>query len=363
MKRTMKSMILALIFISTLSCNAFAEKSKEKKETFNLDAKLQKIIKLASLAPSSHNAQMWKLKIINNNELLVILDSQRTLKSVDSKNREALISLGAFIENFVEASKTYNYETEVQIFDEFQKDNSIVKLTLKNKEFINTELQISNIEKRHSIKTAFKKLAIKPEDFLALTSINNQNIKYFDLSSEKGQYLSTSLYDSNVKQAWDKEKQEELAQWIRVSEKESNNKKDGIRAEMMGITGFKKPFYYLFVNKNSTKTKSFINAGLKKVKEQVENCSGYVIISTKSDETADLINCGRLLEKVLLKATELKVAVHPMSQVLEEDPWKSEISKKLDTKENIQMVLRIGYVDDYGNPTSLRRDISEIIIN
>jgi len=68
------------------------------------------------------------------------------------------------------------------------------------------------------------------------------------------------------------------------------------------------------------------------------------------------------LERFLLKANKLKVAVHTMSQILHEKPWKDEISNKLEVQGYVQMVLRIGYVDDYGKPNSLRRDIYDFII-
>ena len=192
--------------------------------------------------------------------------------------------------------------------------------------------------------------------------INKSNVTYYDLESEKGKYLKESVYKAFEKEAIDKGVQDELAKWIRLSDKEAKEKKDGMSAEMMGMGGIKKYFYYPLVTEKTIKSNIFVNSGIKVAKKQTENCSGYLVVKSSSNSISDLIDTGRTMEKILLKSNELKVAVHPMSAVLHVEPWKDEISGKLGLTEPVQMVLRVGYVKEYGEPTSLRRDIWDIIV-
>lgn len=362
MKKILSVLLLPLLLLSFISCATYGkdEKKDMDKKTI-LSKETEEIIRLASLAPSSHNAQMWKLKVINEKEFLVIWDDSRKLPASDPTNREAMISIGTFIENFVEAAKGYNLNTQVQIFDKLDSSNSVAKLILTEQKYENTATMIQNITERHSIKTPFKTTDIKENHLKELISLGN-NINYFPLTSKKGVYIKESMYDASVEEAFNTATQEELSQWIVTSLKEDKERKDGMRAEQMGMEGIKKYFYYAFLNKNSVRSKSFINPGLKKSKEQVENCAGFAIITSKDNSIPELVNTGRTLERFLLKANELKVAVHTMSQILHEKPWKDEISSKLEVNGDVQMVLRIGYVDDYGKPNSLRRDIYDFII-
>lgn len=83
---------------------------------------------------------------------------------------------------------------------------------------------------------------------------------------------------------------------------------------------------------------------------------------TGSDAPVELIRTGMLLQRVWLEATRQEVAVHPMSQLLEESPYKAEIQGKLGLSKPVQMVLRLGYVSSYGENKRIRRDLPEYLI-
>ena len=42
-----------------------------------------------------------------------------------------------------------------------------------------------------------------------------------------------------------------------------------------------------------------------------------------------LIEYGRVFENMLLKIRERMIAIHPMTQMLEEEPWKNKIAKEM----------------------------------
>jgi hypothetical protein len=47
-----------------------------------------------------------------------------------------------------------------------------------------------------------------------------------------------------------------------------------------------------------------------------------------------------------------------MTQMLEEERWRNEISKQHGPKMIPQFVLRVGYLEKYPDPVSLRRPVS-----
>ena len=67
------------------------------------------------------------------------------------------------------------------------------------------------------------------------------------------------------------------------------------------------------------------------------------------------------LVKIWLSAVECGVSVHPMSAILEEEPYRSLIKQDLGLKEQPQMVMRLGIADDYGENAAIRRDLADYI--
>ncbi len=321
---------------------------------------IKEIINYGALAPSSHNAQMWQVKIVSVHEIIVMLDQERTLPQVDPLNRESLISLGGFIENMVAAAPQYNLEADVRILTQKPTDTEIAAVTFKTKTMGDSSDEvIANIKNRHTIRIPYLKKELTEQDLNRLKAIS-QNISYFPLNSNAGQYLKTAIIQATKQQVADDAKQMELAGLMRFSKKDAAAKKDGLTPEMMGLSGIAKWFVTTFFNQNTVLSKSFREQTVATVKKQAENCAGFIMISSPDQSVESLVNSGRTLEKLLLKATGLKIAVHPLSAPLEESPWQEEIAGKIGVNQEVQMLLRVGYVKDYGKPVSKRRAVTII---
>lgn len=70
-----------------------------KSRVVQLDDLSKTILYHASFAPSGHNSQPWKVRIISPREWMIEVDESRRLPVVDPDNRELLLSIGAFVEN------------------------------------------------------------------------------------------------------------------------------------------------------------------------------------------------------------------------------------------------------------------------
>jgi hypothetical protein len=67
------------------------------------------------------------------------------------------------------------------------------------------------------------------------------------------------------------------------------------------------------------------------------------------------------MERLLLKIREKNIAIHPMTQILEEPSTKQMLNQAINISENIQFILRVGYLKDYPQPVSLRRPVDWFI--
>jgi nitroreductase len=356
LQRITKNFFLVLIgglLLLSLNCVSYAGNENNS----DLEKKINEIINYGALAPSTHNFQMWKVKIVSDDEIIVMLDRGHSLPQVDPTNRESMISLGAFIENMVEAAPSYDLEAEVHLLtgDPFADEiaSIVFKPGIPAPDFKDITPDIKN---RHTIRRPYLKKELLMDNLKSIKTIS-ADLTYFPLISSEGQYLKEIIIKAMQQQVANDQKQIEFAGVTRFSKKEALAKKDGITPAMMGLSGIAKWFVESFYNQNAVLSKSFREQTVATTKKQAENCAGFVVISSPGNSVESLINVGRLLERFLIKATGLKIAVQPMSAPLEENPWQAEISQKLGLKQKAHMLLRVGYVKNYDKPVSLRREV------
>jgi len=60
-------------------------------------------------------------------------------------------------------------------------------------------------------------------------------------------------------------------------------------------------------------------------------------------------------------ARERNIAIHPMTQFLEEKEGQKQIADNHDAKVIPPFVLRVGYLSNYPDPVSLRRPVSRFV--
>jgi hypothetical protein len=190
----------------------------------SISKNIAQILKCASLAPSSHNTQPWKVKIISESELIIQSDSTRWLPKVDPDNRELLLSIGAFWENLIQAALAFGFEAQTEVQATNPKDTDILKVRLVRC----PPLKDNSLELMKMRVTNRKSYENRDLDTLHLKELKKllpNNLTYFPRKSKEGEWIANSLIDASKKQAFDDEKQKELAEWLRFSRSEVKKKK------------------------------------------------------------------------------------------------------------------------------------------
>ena len=321
---------------------------------------LRNALSYASLAPSSHNAQMWKVSYsVSRSAFTVMLDRSRALRKVDPLDREGYISIGAYVQTMEVALDAFGYSPVVEIME--KNGEAVATVTLRAfGSAVPDKARIALLEQRHTDKRNFKINAIDDQARAAILATDQAALSFIPRGSESYAYLQEGIVKAMEKQSANQEKRNELSDWLRYSDKERDAKRDGLPAEQLGITGIKKFFYYFFVDKEYAQGDSYAKQGVDMTREQAENNAGFFIL-TGGNTPEELIRTGMSLQKAWLMATRYQVAIHPMSQLLEEEPYRSEIQKRLHLKQSVQMVLRAGYVPKYLKNNKIRRDIDQFI--
>jgi len=129
----------------------------------------------------------------------------------------------------------------------------------------------------------------------------------------------------------------------------------------MEIQGFAGWFVRNFYNRESVLKQSFREQTVDVVAKQVKTGGGWVVVTSTDSRIQTLVEYGRAFENVFLKARDKMIAIHPMTQMLEEKPWKNKVAMELGVPGEVQWILRIGYVKSYPDPVSLRAPVSRFV--
>jgi hypothetical protein len=275
------------------------------------------------------------------------------------------LSIGAFIENLVIAAGAHGYKTDIQIVAKDKTDTEIAEVRLQKDK--KGDFPLEKIKKRRTVRSNYLDQEIKPDDVKFITKHDTRSCLiptasphsfYFPNTSPQGKYLQEGNIEANRTQAFRNAAQEELANWIRWSNKEAKQFRNGLTPESMEIKGFAGFYVRNFYNRESVLKKSFREQTVDIVAKQVKTCGGWLIVTSQDSNIPTLIEYGRVWENMLLKIREMMIGIHPMSQMLEEEPWKKQMVKELGLSGEVQWILRIGYLKSYPDPVSLRMPIS-----
>ena len=190
---------------------------------------IQNALWYSSIAANSHNTQMWSVKLYpKENRLQISIDESRVLNVVDSEKREAYISLGCYIETMSVAFSAYGYDTQINCNDlsvqvAYQKrDNATVDTT-----------KLSLIDKRHTDKSAYSNGKIEQKTVNALLN-KYSALSVYQNGDENFDYIKRISMDAVTVQSANQAYRDELAEWMRFSDKEAASKLDRSEERRVG---------------------------------------------------------------------------------------------------------------------------------
>jgi len=318
------------------------------------------ILYLASLAPSGHNTQPWFVQYLEPYHWIIGIDKSRWLPGVDPAHRETILSIGAFIQNLEYASTNLGYHCRLTILAGTNLDENIVEIQL-TKALGKTTHVIDQIKLRRTVRSNFLSDVLKTEDSDYLLQDDIDFIHYLPNTSKEHQWLNEQTIEANRIQAYRNAAQIELSNWIRFTSKDAAKHLDGLTLASMEIEGI--PGWYVrnFFGKEDVMKKSFREQSIAKVVKQVAESAGWLIITSKDNSVPALLEAGMRLERLWLKIRDKNIAIHPMTQILEEAETNQLLTHALGIQEPVQFLLRTGYLKTYPDPVSLRRPVAQFI--
>ncbi len=334
-----------------------------------------KAIAVGINAPSPHNTQSWKFKVINDTTMYLYVNENILLTATDPPCRQIHMGAGCFIETLVIGATTFGYKSNVTYFPEGYESQKafgvkpVAKIELL-KAIESADSLSSYINTRQTNRREYNGDLISKQEFETLKEIAgnlhsklifiNENFKpYFEIFN-KGFEIESRTFRTN----------EETRNLFRFSEKQRAEKGDGISIPQMGYHGIMKYLAERSLdngNKEKWHSDKSINLSMKNVAKGIESSKGIVIWVTEANTFEDWIKSGRDYVRFSLALTQQNLYAHPYNQAIQEyDEMKAirdDLDKLLNIKGNqkIQMVVRIGRSSE--PYLSYRRPLDTYIIN
>jgi hypothetical protein len=311
----------------------------------------------AALAPSGHNTQPWTVTIVDRGHWRIGTARQRWLPAVDPANRETLLSVGAFLENLMVAAQQLGYAADYNVIARAAADAQLIELRLRKAGM--AAYPLARLKTRRTVRRGYLNDLIRGDDLQAITDKSPDCI-YFARDTAPARYLADATIEANRMQAYRDAAQEELAHWIRWSKADQARHQNGLTPAGMEITGVAGWYVSTFYNRDSVLKKSFRETTVKQIVERVAQGGGWLVMTGPSD-VAGLIETGRRFERLWLKLRERRIAIHPMTQLLEETPSAANVARTLGIGGTPQFILRVGYVNNYPDPVSPRMPVGNFV--
>jgi Nitroreductase family len=316
----------------------------------------KEILLLASLAPSGHNTQPWFVQYLEPYHWIIGSDRTKWLPAVDPTQRETMLSIGAFIQNLEYAAGDFGYVCDWNLLAKTNQFDRVIAVKLSKSPSAKA-FDTAKIKNRRTVRSGFLSNMLKPEDIKDLVDAEAEWIHYLPVTSQAGQFINEQTIEANRLQANRDPAQQELADWIRFSSRDAETHRDGLTTASMEIEGASGWVVRNFYSRDTVMTQDFRSRGLDQIRQEVAASAGWILISSKENSVAALLETGRRMQRLFLKVREKGIAIHPMTQILEEASTRKILNQFIGITEPIQFILRTGYVKDYPPPVSLRRPV------
>jgi nitroreductase len=318
----------------------------------SLDPTWRAILYHASLAPSGHNSQPWRVRIVSRDTWMIEADPDRRLPAVDPQNRELLLSLGAFVENLSLAAGAMGWGTDIVVIGRERHDREVVLITLHRDK--PTAYDVQAIRNRRTVRQGYMPKEIAAAHVRILAEQTDGHLAYFPRGSEHAACLRDATVENYRVQAGRDEAQQELVRWLRLDDRAVREHRDGLSLEGMEITGIKGWFLRHFAEPADFFKVSYRQQGIDGTAALAAQGGGWIIINSPGQTVSDLIASGRRFQRLALSAQELGIGIQPMSQVLEEESGMALIAANHPRGLWPQFVLRVGYLTHFPAPVSPR---------
>jgi nitroreductase len=298
-------------------------------------------------APSLHNSQPWRFRL-RDGAVEVLVDPRRRLPVADPTGWAARISCGAAVFNLRLGLAAGGAPAEVRLRPDPEQPDLVARLTAApaRPPTPAERTLYAAIPRRHSNRAPFWPTPVPPDARWRLIEAARAEDAWLEMVIGPAAVaaLAQIAHSANRVLERDPGYRAEVARWTRDAEAP-----DGVPVTAGGPVP--EPQDLLPQRPFGVRTRA--------PGRDLEPEPLVAVLGSSGDTAADQIRAGQALQRVLLTATDARLAVSLLSQPIEVPAAREQLRLALGRYGTPQIVLRIGYGQP-GWPTP-RRDVDEVI--
>lgn len=283
--------------------------------------RLNRLMSLATAAPSGDNCQPWRLEIekIGASEVVSLFnDPTRDTSMFNFDQRASMVALGALVENLVIGASSVGFETQVSAFPESPASDLVARVELHDAVTSRDPL-IESIPDRRTTRGRYSPVHLgldTVEALYAAASIHAPAKLHLVTEAEGRRSLARSLSFNDRMAFESKTLHSFMFQQIRWSREQALATSDGMPVETLGLDPLDR-WAFSFI-RHWPVTRMLNSMGLSRIvgrstRRTIASSAAFGAISLPSDTALDFFVGGRALERVWLQATRAGLAFQPLA--------------------------------------------------
>jgi hypothetical protein len=314
----------------------------------------KRALSYAVLAPNPHNQQPWLVTLEGQDSFTLSYDLDRMLPHTDPFNRQIVIGLGCFLELMRMAAASDGYRADVTLFPEGEPEpvldgRPIARVTLVKDGSVAASPLFAEVFNRRSNKEPFDvSKPVAQEDMSSIISVVGDGAITGAIHDQGSiETLKDLSWRAHLIEVETPRTYMESVDVMRFGKSEINANPDGIDLggaflETLNMAGI------LTREELSDMTSTAYAQGIDMYRDIIWSAMGYVFVATATNTRRDQIASGRDWIRMNLKANQLGIAIHPLSQALQEYPEMDSLLAELHETlgqqgARVQMFARVGY--------------------
>ncbi|MCR9072837.1 MAG: twin-arginine translocation pathway signal protein [Alphaproteobacteria bacterium] len=307
----------------------------------------------AILAPNPHNRQPWLIRLDSKTTVTLFADSNRKLPATDPYDRQITIGLGCFLEIARMAAAVAGYHLEIKAFPEGEDTNRLTERPVARLEFIETAKLVdplfAQVLSRRSCKEPFDMtrpptpaavealFSILPDGVRGAGTTESATVARIADLAWKGLQVETNT-DRTYRESVD---------LIRIGRREIEANPDGIDLggpflESLSLIGM------LDREQLADPASTAFAQGLEMYRALFEATPAFVWLATDGNSRRAQLRAGAAWVRLNLATTAAGLALHPVSQTLQEYPEMTTLNRQIHQElaepgETVQMLGRLGH--------------------
>jgi nitroreductase len=300
----------------------------------------RRVIELACRAPSVHNTQPWRWRVVEDDIIELYADRGRQLLVSDPTGRNLALSCGAALHHGLVAAQALGLAAAIELEPLREDEDFLARITLSPGASTGESAEsLQDLEDRSTDRRRFTSWPIPDSRLIHLAkAASTRGAHGFPITDVTTRFRTEELVKRAMAvQASDPRFAQEQREWI------DHSRVDGIAMANASPASQGHPSTHPNRFASAADARAIEAADAARV---VESSDGLMAICTATDDQHSWLKAGQALSQLWLLATHEDLSVVPLSQVIEVEETREALRQDVfDGLARPQILVRVGWLE------------------